>query len=224
MNHFHNTTIAKVHDGWHHNVERLVSKRGEFIGIHVAVAARTPVQFLYFQPGLRYLTGSKDSNFAFDLLNFAILRVRGDYSFEWVDNESFLRKTNCSCMEGYLEAGEYVIFTEIEEETTKPAEEEVHSWFVLRTEQEVQIMKNIPKLDDQFLERMMKACAVAKTNSYVYNDHPEVLRHFAMSESGTSFAAFFYRNESDRNKFQEKMMFTCLDGVVMLNVPEEEKE
>ena len=43
-----------------------------------------------------------------------------------------------------------------------------------------------------------------------------------MSEPGTSFAAFYYLNESDSNKFQEKMMFTCLDGVYLLNVAEEE--
>ena len=134
MTHFHNTTIANVHDGWHHSVERLVSKRGEYHGIHVSLTENSDIQFLYFQPGLRYLTGSKDSNFTFDLLNFAIIRRNDDGSYEWVDNSSFLRKTNCTCMEGNLRAGEYIIFTEIEEEISKPAVEEVHSWFVLRSE------------------------------------------------------------------------------------------
>lgn len=114
MSHFHNTTIARVHDGWHHSVERLVSKRGDYRGIHVSLAEDTEVQFLYFQAGLRYLTGSKDSKFTFDLLNFAIVRHREDGSYEWIDNESYLRKTNCTCMEGKLKAGEYIIFTEIE--------------------------------------------------------------------------------------------------------------
>lgn len=45
-----------------------------------------------------------------------------------------------------------------------------------------------------------------------------------MSESGTSFAAFYYKNESNANRFQEKMMFTTLDGVALLNEGEEDKE
>ncbi len=88
--------------------------------LRVEVPAETDVQFLYFQAGMRYLTGSKDSHFSFDLLNFAILRYTASGEYEWVDNSSFLRKTNCSCMEGTLTPGRYLIYTEVEEESSKP--------------------------------------------------------------------------------------------------------
>ncbi len=62
---------------------------------------------------------------------------------------------------------------------------------------------------------MMKACTLGTTKSYNYQEHPEVNRHFAMSESGTSLAGFYYKNGSEVNNFQEKMMFTALEGVAL---------
>lgn len=59
----------------------------------------------------------------------------------------------------------------------------------------------------------MEACCVACAKEHQYPENPEMRRYFALSESNTSFAAFFYQNLSLNRSFAEKLSFTMLEGL-----------
>lgn len=140
-------------------------------------------QLLYFQPGMRHLTGSKNAQFHFELLNFALLRREGD-QYIWVTKERFHRSSNCTGLEIHLDTpGEYFVFLEIEAEDTRPADEQVHSWLVILSSCEIDIKGDPADPRMEFVEKMMKACCLAQTQSYQYAEHGSVKRHFAMAES-----------------------------------------
>lgn len=162
---------------------------------HLKLDAPCNVQLLFFQPGLRFLTGLLDEEFNFDLLNLAVLRYETNGSYSWVPIKEFQRKINCSCTEGALEAGDYLIFLEIEQEVTKSSDSLVYSWLVLRSEKPVARFVILEKPEHHFLSKMVKACCLEKGALQEYDKYPGVTRYFSLSDSLTSLGGFLYQTK-----------------------------
>ncbi len=122
------------------------------------------------------------------------MRYEADGSYSWLPINDFKRKINCSCVEGTLAKGTYLIFFEIEQDSAQSSVIALYSWFVIRSDKPVERFSILANPEPHFLSKMIKACCLEKGQALVYDAYPGVKRYFSLSESGTSFGGYFYIN------------------------------